>query len=126
MNMLKGATSSAAVNNTATTSTSSKPMDKSAELRSIIMSQQPTTASDGGEASKSDSQPPNTYRVLKITRTYRDEDTGAEYTKVELVHKPMVIDAYIKIRTTKDDEFIRTAFALDENEKKNLRKERRR
>jgi transcription initiation factor TFIID subunit 1 len=80
----------------------------------------------GGEAKTELAPPLNTHRVLKITRTYRDEDTGAEYTRVELVRKTMVIDAYVKIRTTKDDEFIRTAFALDENEKKNLRKERRR
>ena len=78
------------------------------------------------DAKNEPAAPPNTHRVLKITRTYRDEDTGSEYTRVELVRKAMVIDAYVKIRTTKDDEFIQTAFALDENEKKNLRKERRR
>lgn len=106
-------------------------MDKSAELKSIIMSgqqqqQQQQQSQSGDNKSNDPAQPPNTHRVLKITRTFRDEDTGAEYTRVELVRKPMVIDAYVKIRTTKDDEFIRTAFALDETEKKNLRKERRR
>ncbi len=45
---------------------------------------------------------------------------------MEIVKKPLIIDAYVKIRTTKDDEFIRTAFALDETEKEKLRKERRR
>ena len=78
------------------------------------------------EATDADEAPVNTRRVLKITRTYRDESTGEEYTKVELVKKQLIIDAYVKIRTTRDDEFIRTAFALDEIEKEQLRKERRR
>ncbi len=65
-------------------------------------------------------------RILKITRTHRDEDTGKDYTTVEIIKKPLIIDAYLKIRTTKDDDFIRQAFALDEEEKEQLRKERRR
>ncbi len=65
-------------------------------------------------------------RILKITRTHRDEETGKDYTTVEIIKKPLIIDAYIKIRTTKDDDFIRQAFALDEEEKEQLRKERRR
>lgn len=98
------ATSGAAVLSSGGTA-GNKPMDKSAELKSIILNQQMVTGGD--EAKNEPAPPPNTHRVLKITRTYRDEDTGAEYTRVELVRKPMVIDAYVKIRTTKDDEFIR-------------------
>lgn len=109
---------------------SDKPIDKSTELKNLIMSKS-TPADEAASDSKSvngQSQvvPPNMHRILKITRTYCDEDTGQELTKVEIIKKPLIIDAYMKIRSTKDDEFIRTAFALDETEKEKLRKERRR
>jgi hypothetical protein len=101
-------------------------MDKSAELKSLIMCESVSGKSTSGGGDQAPQAPPNTHRLLKITRTYRDEETGVEYTKVEVVRKAMIIDAYVKIRTTRDDEFIRTAFALDETEKDKLRKERRR
>ncbi len=107
--------------NTAANKASSKPMDKSTELKNLIMSKSTPEAPVDAKAT-----PPNMHRILKITRTYRDEETGQEVTKVETVKKPMIIDAYVKIRSTKDDEFIRSAFALDETEKEKLRKERRR
>ena len=44
-------------------------------------------------------------RRLKIYRTFRDED-GKEYVRCETVRKASVIDAYTRIRTTKDDEFM--------------------
>lgn len=100
--------------------------DKSSELKNLIMNNTPGDSKMNSKM-KSD-QPPadsNLNRILKITRTYRDETTGEEYTKVEIVKKQLIIDAYVKIRTTRDDEFIRTAFALDEIEKEELRKERR-
>lgn len=46
-----------------------------------------------------------TGRRLKIYRTFRDED-GKEYVRCETVRKAAVIDAYTRIRTTKDDEFM--------------------
>lgn len=100
-------------------------MDKSTELKNLIMSKS-TVESTSDSKSKNEPQvvPPNMHRILKITRTYKDEETGQELTKVEIIKKPLIIDAYVKIRSTKDDEFIRTAFALDETEKENLRKER--
>ncbi|KAM8965485.1 transcription initiation factor TFIID subunit 1 isoform X2 [Sarcophilus harrisii] len=55
-----------------------------------------------------------TGRCLKIYRTFRDED-GKEYVRCETVRKPAVIDAYVRIRTTKDEEFM-----------EEMRKERRR
>ncbi|CAF4212142.1 unnamed protein product [Rotaria sp. Silwood2] len=64
-------------------------------------------------------------RVLKIVRTYLD-DNGREYQRVEYVRKPMVVEAYSKIRTTKDNDFIRQFFTLDEDQRENLRRERRR
>ncbi len=107
--------------NTEANKINSKPIDKSTELKNLIMSKSTTDAPVDVK-----STPPNMHRILKITRTYRDEESGQEMTKVEVVKKPMIIDAYVKIRSTKDDEFIRSAFALDETEKEKLRKERRR
>ncbi|TTQ87860.1 Transcription initiation factor TFIID subunit 1 [Bagarius yarrelli] len=46
-----------------------------------------------------------TGRRLKIYRTFRDED-GKEYVRCETVRKPAVIDAYLRIRSTKDDDFM--------------------
>ncbi|KAM9729560.1 transcription initiation factor TFIID subunit 1 isoform 7-T7 [Menidia menidia] len=64
-------------------------------------------------------------RRLKIYRTFRDED-GKEYVRCETVRKAAVIDAYTRIRTTKDDEFIRKFALFDEQHREEMRKERRR
>ncbi|XP_048838962.1 transcription initiation factor TFIID subunit 1 isoform X2 [Brienomyrus brachyistius] len=66
-----------------------------------------------------------TGRRLKIYRTFRDEE-GKEYVRCETVRKASVIDAYIRIRTTKDDEFIRKFALFDEQHREEMRKERRR
>ncbi|XP_026540133.1 transcription initiation factor TFIID subunit 1 isoform X1 [Notechis scutatus] len=66
-----------------------------------------------------------TGRRLKIYRTFRDED-GKEYVRCETVRKASVIDAYSRIRTTKDDEFIRKFALFDEQHREEMRKERRR
>nr|XP_057942275.1 transcription initiation factor TFIID subunit 1 isoform X1 [Doryrhamphus excisus] len=66
-----------------------------------------------------------TGRRLKIYRTFRDED-GKEYVRCETVRKSSVIDAYTRIRTTKDDEFIRKFALFDEQHREEMRKERRR
>nr|XP_015206924.1 PREDICTED: transcription initiation factor TFIID subunit 1 isoform X2 [Lepisosteus oculatus] len=66
-----------------------------------------------------------TGRRLKIYRTFRDED-GKEYVRCETVRKPSVIDAYTRIRTTKDDDFIRKFALFDEQHREEMRKERRR
>uniref|UniRef100_A0A670KHK3 Bromo domain-containing protein n=1 Tax=Podarcis muralis TaxID=64176 RepID=A0A670KHK3_PODMU len=62
-------------------------------------------------------------RCLKIFRTFRDED-GKEYERCETVRNPLVINAYMKIRKTKDDEFIRR-FAISEKQRQKLRCEKR-
>ncbi|XP_045464560.1 transcription initiation factor TFIID subunit 1 isoform X2 [Harmonia axyridis] len=64
-------------------------------------------------------------RVLRIMRTFRDSD-GKEFTRVETVRKPGVIDAYVKIRTTKDEAFIRQFATLDEAQKEEMKREKRR
>lgn len=46
-----------------------------------------------------------TGKKLKITRVYRD-DNGKEFTRVEWVIKPAVIDAYVRIQKTKDPNFM--------------------
>ncbi|KAK7925576.1 hypothetical protein WMY93_007886 [Mugilogobius chulae] len=66
-----------------------------------------------------------TGRRLKIYRTFRDED-GKEYVRCETVRKSSVIDAYLRIRTTKDDDFIRKFALFDEQHREEMRKERRR
>ncbi|NXR09364.1 TAF1 factor, partial [Semnornis frantzii] len=64
-------------------------------------------------------------RRLKIYRTFRDEE-GKEYVRCETVRKAAVIDAYCRIRTTKDEEFIRKFALFDEQHREEMRKERRR
>ena len=64
-------------------------------------------------------------RVLKIYRTFHNAE-GKEYTRVEIVRKPAVIDTYIKIRTTKDETFIRQFATLDEQQKEEMKREKRR
>ncbi|KAK6628726.1 hypothetical protein RUM43_002542 [Polyplax serrata] len=64
-------------------------------------------------------------KVLKIYRTFRDTE-GKEFTRVEIVRKPMVMDAYLKIRTTKDEAFIKQFATLDEAQKEEMKREKRR
>ncbi|XP_075681101.1 TATA-box binding protein associated factor 1 [Dermatophagoides pteronyssinus] len=65
-------------------------------------------------------------RILKIYRTYTDSE-GKEYVRIETVRKPAVIDTYVRIRTTKDDTFIKQfASTMDEQQKEEKRKEKRR
>lgn len=67
-----------------------------------------------------------TGRILKIYRTFKKPD-GREYVRIETVRKPPVIDTYVRIRTTKDPAFIKQfASTLDDHQKEEIRKERRR
>ncbi|XP_032291391.1 transcription initiation factor TFIID subunit 1 isoform X5 [Drosophila virilis] len=67
----------------------------------------------------------NQGRILRITRTFKGND-GKEYTRVETVRRQAVIDAYIKIRTTKDEQFIKQFATLDEQQKEEMKREKRR
>lgn len=67
----------------------------------------------------------NQGRILKITRTFKDQE-GKEYTRVETVRRQPVIDAYVKIRTTKDEQFIKQFATLDEQQKEEMKREKRR
>ncbi|VVC24131.1 Bromodomain, conserved site,Transcription initiation factor TFIID subunit 1, domain of unknown [Cinara cedri] len=64
-------------------------------------------------------------RVLKIYRTFKGVD-GKEYTRTEVVRKPGVMEAYVKIRTTKDERFIKEYTLLDESQKEEMKREKRR
>ncbi|XP_068208830.1 transcription initiation factor TFIID subunit 1 [Palaemon carinicauda] len=65
-------------------------------------------------------------RLLRITRTFKTAD-GKEYTRTEFVRKTAVIDTYVKIRTSKDEAFIKSfAGQLDETQKEEMKRERRR
>jgi len=64
-------------------------------------------------------------RKLRITRTFRNDD-GGEFTRTEIVNKQNVIDAYLRIRETKDASFIRQFAVVDDQAKEEMKKERRR
>jgi transcription initiation factor TFIID subunit 1 len=62
---------------------------------------------------------------LKIHRTFRTPE-GKEFTRSEIVRKAAIIDIYMRIRTTKDESFIRQFALLDEQAKEEMKKEKRR
>uniref|UniRef100_A0A668AYY8 Transcription initiation factor TFIID subunit n=1 Tax=Myripristis murdjan TaxID=586833 RepID=A0A668AYY8_9TELE len=97
------------------------------ELQRMLMASSMSTSShkDDDASSVTSLNSSATGRRLKIYRTFRDED-GKEYVRCETVRKAAVIDAYTRIRTTKDDEFIRKFALFDEQHREEMRKERRR
>lgn len=104
------------------------------ELRKMLMGEaQEQENKKGKESKKKDDEedsPVNNFnaqqgRVLKIFRTFRNPE-GKEYTRVELVRKPAVIDTYLKIRNSKDETFIKQFATLDEAQKEEMKREKRR
>lgn len=98
------------------------------ELLKKIMEERENTPKGGKK--KDDDQPvvPSHLqpgRILKITRTFKNNE-GKEFTRVEIVRRPQVIDAYVKIRSTKDEAFIRQFATLDEAQKEEMKREKRR
>ncbi|XP_012946001.1 LOW QUALITY PROTEIN: transcription initiation factor TFIID subunit 1 [Aplysia californica] len=75
--------------------------------------------------SKEDDMMQHRGRKLKIVRTFHD-DTGRQYQRSEMVSNPVVIDAYLRIRQTRDPNFIKQFAAMDDQQKEEMRKERRR
>jgi len=92
-------------------------LDASTKDRKDRKSDSSTKLSSGG--------PQTGVRKLRITRTFRKDD-GGEFTRTEIVNKQNVIDAYIRIRETKDASFIRQFTILDDQAKEEMKKERRR
>ena len=78
-----------------------------------------------GEEDNMDEEGEGPSKVLRITRTFKNAD-GKEYTRTELVRKPLVIDTYVKVRSTKDDTFIKQFATMDEQAKEEMKKEKRR
>lgn len=64
-------------------------------------------------------------RKLKIYRTVKAPD-GSESTRVEVISHPQLIDAYVRIRSSRDDDFIKVYAQMDEEYKEERRKEKRR
>ncbi|CAG7727818.1 unnamed protein product [Allacma fusca] len=64
-------------------------------------------------------------RVLKIHRTFKNSD-GKEFSRTEIVRKAAIIDIYMRIRTTKDENFIRQFALMDDQAKEEMKKEKRR
>uniref|UniRef100_A0A0K0CU91 DUF3591 domain-containing protein n=1 Tax=Angiostrongylus cantonensis TaxID=6313 RepID=A0A0K0CU91_ANGCA len=62
---------------------------------------------------------------LKIYRTMKNPD-GTESTRVEVVTRPQLIEAYTRIRMTKDENFIEVYAQMDEQFKEERRKQKRR
>ena len=63
--------------------------------------------------------------MLKIQRKYKNAE-GKEFTRNEIVRKSHIIDIYMRIRTTKDEQFIRQFALLDDQTKEEMKKEKRR
>lgn len=64
-------------------------------------------------------------RVLKIQRKYKDAE-GKEFVRNEIVRNSRIIDIYMRIRTTKDEQFIRNFALVDDQTKEEMKKEKRR
>ncbi|XP_040573195.1 transcription initiation factor TFIID subunit 1 [Lepeophtheirus salmonis] len=105
-------------------------------LQKMIMGEGSETpeksGSKGGSKSKKDEHDESSSnnfsignKILKIVRTFKTED-GKEFTRTELVRKPLVIETYIKVRETKDEQFIRQFATIDDQQKEEMKKERRR
>ncbi|CAJ0959311.1 unnamed protein product, partial [Mesorhabditis belari] len=63
-------------------------------------------------------------KKLKIYRTFRDED-GNESVRTETITRPQLVEAYIRIRSTRNEDFIKVYAMMDEQFKEERRKERR-
>ncbi|CAH2122121.1 Bromo domain-containing protein [Caenorhabditis elegans] len=62
---------------------------------------------------------------LKIYRTCKGPD-GKDVTRIEIVTRPQLIEAYTRIRMTRDDTFIQVYAQMDEQYKEEKRKKKRR
>ena len=77
------------------------------------------------EEKKGDFDEDGPPKVLKITRTFKNAN-GKEYTRTEIVRKPIIVQTYVRVRETKDEEFIRQFATIDEAAKEEMKKEKRR
>ncbi|CAH8517039.1 unnamed protein product [Heterobilharzia americana] len=63
-------------------------------------------------------------KMLRIMRTYSED--GHQYTRTELVPWSPVVEIYLKIRQTRDDDFIHNFVDSDDHFREQQRKEKRR
>ena len=56
---------------------------------------------------------------------FKNQD-GKEYTRTELVRKPHVVEAYVKVRENRDEAWIRNFASPDDEAKEEMKKEKRR
>lgn len=68
--------------------------------------------------------PNATRKLLRIMRTYSED--GQQYTRTELVPWSPVVEIYLKIRQTRNDEFIHNFVDSDNQFREQQRKEKRR
>ena len=106
------------------------PTDHEAKEKEELVAMLKSTDSQPSTATSANLKTPATARSqqatkLKIYRTYLGED-GQEYTKTEEVARSQLIDAYMKLRSTKDEAFIKHFAQMDEEFKEEQRRERRR
>lgn len=94
-------------------------------LRKIMEEREGGKPKSKKEEDQNQSQQQATSKILKITRIFKNAE-GKEYTRVEIVRRSPVIDAYVKIRTTKDEAFIKQFATLDEAQKEEMKREKRR
>uniref|UniRef100_A0A1I8BD87 Bromo domain-containing protein n=1 Tax=Meloidogyne hapla TaxID=6305 RepID=A0A1I8BD87_MELHA len=103
--------------------------EKSSEddLQDIFTVPNPLSPSSGAGGTSLLSSTSGPQRKLKIYRTIKNMD-GTESTRVETVIHPQLIEAYVRIRSTRDESFIKVYAQMDEKYKEvcEKRKERRR
>ncbi|VDQ01414.1 unnamed protein product, partial [Trichobilharzia regenti] len=106
---------------------------KEADISSTECNEGSTTGNTVYEASATaagtilDLQPPwpnANKKMLRIMRTYSED--GHQYTRTELVPWSPVVEIYLKIRQTRDDEFIHNFVDSDDHFREQQKKEKRR
>ena len=99
------------------------------ELQKLFMGEDSNQGDDMVKKKRKDGEDgeeSSSGRILKIYRTFTNKD-GKEYVRIETVRKSAIIDTYVRIRQTKDPEFInKFANALDDQQKEEKRREKRR
>ncbi|KAF7637197.1 Bromo domain-containing protein [Meloidogyne graminicola] len=85
----------------------------------------PSNGIKGGEGGGTFLSSVGPQKKLKIYRTIKNSD-GTESTRVETVIHPQLIEAYVRIRSTRDESFIKVYAQMDDKYKEEKRKERRR
>ena len=82
------------------------------ELQKLMMGDPEANTPEKKKLNKKEEEDNSRYgfgtsgRILRITRTYSGID-GKEYSRTEVVRRTAFIDTYVKIRTNKDDAFIK-------------------